>query len=189
MHSISILFVFCRDEKPSIYYSVGAHAATTQCPRPSTSLYQVQRSLPCSFTFVDLTLANILQDWSTILRCKVLNFAPSIFSILPLLPTSEIYFAFVAVWDIFCFYIARYRIKLVISYHVLVLWVSDQKCQEPRYSSIMIIMITQSLDIREEHFRNHMLYSRPQIRAALTQPSFARLQCSHSRSCIPSEQH
>ena len=32
MHNILILFVFCRDEKLSIfmiYYSVGAHAATT----------------------------------------------------------------------------------------------------------------------------------------------------------------
>ena len=40
------------------------------------------------------------------------------------------------------------------------------ECQEPRYSSI-----AQSLDVREEHFRNHMWYARHQIRAALTQPS------------------
>ena len=47
---------------------------------------------------------------STILRFKVLNFAPSIFRIPQLLPTSEICSAFVAVWDIFCFYLARYPI-------------------------------------------------------------------------------
>ena len=119
-----------------------------------------------SFTFVDLTLANILQDGSTILRCKVLNLAPSIFSIPRLLPTSEIYSALVAVWDIFCFYIARYHIKQVTSYCVLVQRIFEQKCQEPRYSSI-----AQSLDIHEEHFRNHMLYARHQIWTALTQPS------------------
>ena len=50
-----------------------------------------------SFMFVDSTLANILDDRSTILLCKVVNFTPSSFSIPSLLPTSEIYSAFVAV--------------------------------------------------------------------------------------------
>ena len=55
-----------------------------------------------SFTFVDLTLANILGDGRTVLLCKVQNFTPSIFSIPLLLPSSEIFSAFVAIWDIFC---------------------------------------------------------------------------------------
>ena len=77
----------------------------------------------------------------------MLNFAPRIFSIPWLLPTSGIYSAFVAVWDIFCFYIARYCIKQVTYYHALVQWIFEQKWQEPQYPSI-----AQSLDIREEHF-------------------------------------
>ena len=42
----------------------------------------------------------------------------------------------------------------------------EQKCQEPRYSSI-----AKRLDIREEHFRNHMRHAHHQIHASLTQPS------------------
>ena len=42
-----------------------------------------------SFTFVDCTFANILEDVSTIPRCKVPNFIPSIFSIPQLPPMSD----------------------------------------------------------------------------------------------------
>ena len=62
-----------------------------------------------SFTFVDLTLANLVEDGSTNLRYQGPKFTPSIFSIPRFLPTSEIYSALVAVWDIFCFYIAMYQ--------------------------------------------------------------------------------
>ena len=55
---------------------------------------------------VDLTLANILEDGRTILRFKMPNFTPSIFSILHLLPTSEIYSAFLA-FEIFSAFTAH----------------------------------------------------------------------------------
>ena len=64
----------------------------------STAHYQVPLSV-FQFVhsrFVDLMLANILEDESTILRCKEQNFTPSIFSIPQLLPSSEMYTAFVA---------------------------------------------------------------------------------------------
>ena len=94
MHSISILFVFCTEMRSPQYLllcwcSRGHDTMREHFTLPGTMIFA-----NFSFTFVDLTLANILQDGSTILRCKVLIFARSIFSILRLLPTSEIYFAF-----------------------------------------------------------------------------------------------
>ena len=78
-----------------------------------------------SFTFVYLTLAKVLDDRITILRCKVPNFPlVSLFhTYCQRLNYIEIIFCFVAVWDIFCLYIARYRIEQFTSYHLLVWWI------------------------------------------------------------------
>ena len=89
MQSI-LIFLLSAELKSSIYYSVGAHAATTLCA--STAHYQVQISVPIvSFVLSTgrRTLANVCEDGSTIFRRKVLNFTPRIFSIPRLLPTSS----------------------------------------------------------------------------------------------------
>ena len=126
----------------------------------STSHYQVQLSVQIFHSRLSIWRLQIYLErgaQSFGVRCP--NFTPSSFSIPRILPTSEIYSAFVAVWDSLCLYIARYHIQQVTSYHLLVL-------QEPRYSSI-----AQSLNIGEEHFLNQMLYSHHRNCATLTQPS------------------
>ena len=95
--SIFILFFPCRVESSEYlllrWCSRGHDILCQHCTLPVTKI--------CAnffIHFVDLTLVNILEDGSTILRRHVPNFTHSIFSIPRLLPTSsEIYSAFVAV--------------------------------------------------------------------------------------------
>ena len=116
------LIFFLKSWEPlNNYHSVQAHAAMTLWAR--TSHYQVQLSVPIfQFTFVDLMLAMWRKEHNSLIGAKF----PSSFSIPRLLPTSEICSAFVAVWDIFCFYKVRYHIKQVTFYHLLVWWIFEQ---------------------------------------------------------------
>ena len=91
----------------------------------STSYYQVQLPVPIFHSHLWTWLLPMyltIGAQSFDVSCRI----PSGFSIPSLLPTSEIYSAFVAVWDSFCFYTTRYSIKQVTPYHLLVQWIIEQ---------------------------------------------------------------
>ena len=98
LFATDLYFFFLQSwEDLCIFNYIGANTTTTTLCA-STAYYQVQLSVPIfSLHWSTLSL-------STILQYKHCKFTPSIFSIPQLLPTSEIYFAFIAVWDMFCLY-------------------------------------------------------------------------------------
>ena len=139
MSSISILFFSCRVENLSIFTTLFYLAHTARHHAWALHITRYNHA-NFSFTSDNLTLANILEDRSTILLCKVPNF-----SIPRSLPMSEIYSAFVAVWDLFCFYIAS-QCKVLHQTGNFPSCIGPMnfwtECQEPLHSST-----SQSLDV------------------------------------------
>ena len=144
-----------------------------------------------SFTFVELTIANILEDRCTILLCKVPNFKLCIFSIPLLLPTSEIYSAFVAVWDIFCFYLPRYHFTESSRLLPSMFWSNEflnRSATANTAKSLDIQDCPEPLHLWRTFLQPHAVYMPPNSSSTYS-TIFAWLQCLHSRSCIQSEQH
>ena len=87
-----------------------------------------------------------------------------VFSKIPLLlPTSQIYSTFGAIWDIFCFYIAIYHIKQVTSYDVLVWWAEVPRTlifkhrPEPGRASTLVKNIFPTMYILATKLAQHLL--------------------------------
>ena len=132
-----------------------------------------------SFTFVDLTLANVLDDRSTILRCKVPNF--TVVSVFHACCQRLKYILLLLQFEIF----SAFTPQGIASSRLLpIIYWSDEFLNRAS-------IFKHRLDIREEHFRNHMLYAHctPQNSRSTYSIIFALLQCSHLRSCIRCEQH
>ena len=143
--------------------------------------YQGQYLWPilCQIFIHVLTLAKRHEDWSTILwhSFKVTNFTPISFELLVFHNTAKI------IWNIFCFNSLLSWFNICIAFiplqGITSRWTFEQNCQESLHSSIAM-----RLNICEEHFGNHILYSHCHICAAFTHPRL--------RYCnvgIQSEQH
>ena len=164
MQSISILFFSAELRSFSIYYSVGAHTATTL--QDVLALHQAQLFVPISSFILSTWRLPIYWIWEHNLSTWGAKIHTQYFQYHTITA--------IVIWNILCFCCTlRYFLHLHrkprrrkvlhragYSCHVLVQWIFEQKCQEPRYSSI-----AQSLEIREEHFRNHQRYARRHIHA------------------------
>ena len=160
MYSILI----CRVEQPSGFTT----PLVLMRPRHYAAYEQAQHiaryTYLCQFflsRFVDLTLANTREDGSTILwhkpaiRCQISNPVFLVFH-----DNSQHHLKYILL-------LLQFELLL----HCKVLRQAgyfqacislQQKCQAPQCSSI-----AQGINIREEHFRKHMLYVRHHISAAL----------------------
>ena len=145
----------------------------------------VKLSMPIFHScFVDFMLANILEDGSITLLCRVPNFTPSIFCITLLLPTSEIYSAFVVVWDNFVLQ------DITSSRLIPSLYWSAQ------FLNRNAKMMTRSLIFKHHPEPRHLWRTflqphtvcRPLNLIRIYSTTFSLLQCLHSHSCILSEQ-
>ena len=125
---------FLRVEKLSIYsislvLTRPRHCAqalhTTRYNYLRRSLIHVSRLDACQYTWFGKT-----QSFGV--RCQISH---PVFSVFHCYFQRLICSAYVAVWGIFCFYIARYRIKQVTGYFLACIGPMnfEQKCQEPRY--------------------------------------------------------
>ena len=195
MQSILILFFFCRVEKLSIFTTP---LVLTRARHYARALHITRYTYLCQH-FIHVCRLDACQytwRWDHNPSVKGAEFHAQYFQYSAiagnLLLTSVICSAFVAVWDIFCFYTTRYRIRWssrLLPSKASMYWSDEflnrslevprasifKHCPEPRHSG-------------RTFSQPHVVCMPPNSRSTYS-TIFARLQCSHSRSCIRSEQH